>query len=103
MKVTRSGDKKDGDLKKSDENNCSNDEVRDGPVRLSYAQVAQSRKEKVPPNSGTQHPQPSSSSSSVVSQSGSVNAQGTSDEKKRPASESKDTRSMPSKFSVFQS
>jgi hypothetical protein len=100
-------EKRDVEVKKIEENHCSSDD-RDGPVRLSYAQVAQSGKEK-PPASPAQTVQqtPAVAPSGQSQTSGNATAvsgggvapavQTVTEEKKKPFKDAKDVRTAASK------
>lgn len=100
-----------GDGRKSDD--CSNDE-RDGPMRLSYAQVAQAKKDGS--SASTSSPVPSNTASnstpSSVSSSGNGNTSATipasssttnEEKKKSSIKETKDIRAPQSMFHFYRS
>ncbi|CAG7725523.1 unnamed protein product [Allacma fusca] len=93
------------EVKKIEENHCSSDD-RDGPVRLSYAQVAQSGKEKplalpaqamqqIPAAAPTGLTSGNTTAASVAG--GSPSVQNITEEKKKPFKDAKDMRTSASK------
>jgi hypothetical protein len=82
-----------GDEKKVNENHCSNEEREGGPVRLSYAQVAQSGKEKP---SNTQNAVQSSThvNHTAPASQGPGSTTGSHEEKKKPVKDTKESRTQ---------